>query len=106
MKFKPFYIHSQHQTTSRRSPKKGFTAYISPSSKKRECKVQITFCSNKDQFCKKIGREEVLKAVEITCNPRQVAKILGEAYVYSLYGPQQAALWAEERFFYVYKYMI
>jgi hypothetical protein len=104
MKFKPFYIHEQ--VAAGGTNKRGFTAYIAPGKKKRECHIQISMCSTKDQFCKKTGREEAHKAVVLTCNPRQIAKVLSEAYVFCVYGAAQNADWAEHRYFYVYKYMI
>jgi hypothetical protein len=104
MKFKPFYIHYQNPYIDHHSNTHGFTAYIAPGKKKRECNVQISMCSKKDQFCKKIGREEAHKTVKITCNPRQVAKILGEAKQYST----GLFSWRgnEADYYYVYKYML
>jgi hypothetical protein len=104
MKFKPFYIHYQNPYIDHHHNTRGFTAYIAPGKKKRECNVQISMCSKKDQFCKKIGREEAHKTVKITCNPRQIAKILGEAQQYCLgmggFGDY------EYQYYYVYKYML
>lgn len=64
MSFKPFYIHGQRlpmkkDKSKQRSLPRAFTAYISPSLDNNKANVQVTFCSYKDQFVKKLGREKV-----------------------------------------------
>ncbi len=77
--FKPFYVH---MTTgpghkSGRTPR-GFTALISPSlTDPRTLAVQVSFCSNKDQFSKKQGRSYAAKAEQVTYNKRELPRILG-----------------------------
>lgn len=79
--FKPFYIHinltSQWSKEDlKKLPFRGVTAYISPADDSKECNVQATFCSRKDPFNKKLGREAAMKAESKAINKRRVPAIL------------------------------
>jgi hypothetical protein len=105
-RFKPFFVHKNYQDVTglpakHRSKPRGFTAYIQPADDPRMVKIQVVFCSSKDQFCKATGREEVLKTPTHTMNTRGVAKQLAD------YSSQ--LIWrfsCEEDFEYLFKYMV
>jgi hypothetical protein len=74
MSFKAFYIHENtydtpHNSVTRNRPK-GFTAYISQSPDPQNVLLQTSFCSRKDQFCKKTGRLEAHKSDVVEINKR------------------------------------
>lgn len=107
--FKPFFIHfsrpvTKHDSNMRRSQPRGFTAYITPTDKERTVLVQVAFCASKDEFHKKEGRSQALKADQVEFNPRQLPSILARC-------ANACGLYAEERlsdaeFLYVLKYVL
>ena len=82
--FKPFYIHFNRQRRkddhghARHSPR-GFTAFIEPGDTSREVKVRIAFCSYKDEFNKKVGREQAHAKDAQVINTRDLPKVLAGA---------------------------
>jgi hypothetical protein len=79
--FKPFFIHRQ-RIKPFSGKHNGFTAYISPNAEDaRMCDVQVTYCSRKDQFCKKEGRSFALKAPIKTVNKRDLPTELNRIHI-------------------------
>jgi hypothetical protein len=75
---KVFYIHLNPFNPGPmkvRRPFRGATIMVSPKSD-TEVLMQATFCSKKDPFCKKTGREEAAKAEAETVNMRDVPKMV------------------------------
>ena len=98
--FKPFFVHfnkSKHGDARWMRYPRGFTAYVKSTENPREISVQLIYCSPKDQFCKKTGRELVMKKEPILMNPRSLQKLLELA-------AEQCNSWT--RFEYLYKYMV
>lgn len=81
-RFKPFYIHEHGKYFTKY---RGLTAYISPSDNLRQIYVQAAFCSKKDQFCKRIGREQAQLAKAELINTRQLPRWI-ETQKAALYG--------------------
>lgn len=81
MQFKPFFVHHQvphyalKQPSSRR---RGFTAFVSPGPD-RTINVQVAFCGKKDEFVKKLGREQALSSKSVNINARHLASFLEDA---------------------------
>ena len=105
MPFKPFYIYRNNprrHTDSgavKRMPR-GFTAKIEPSQEKHKVLVSISFCSYKDEFVKKKGREIVDLLPGQLVNARDVAKVLSDA--------QDRCGWSGGEYFFLYvlKFML
>ena len=78
--FKPFIIHYNPHRPGKRPNNhaiRGYTAYIQPATgDSRSCVVSVALCSPKDQFCKKLGRETALGAVQQTINKRDLPRVL------------------------------
>lgn len=72
--FKPFFVHVQtfHRKPYNKHTPVGFTAYVSPNNNPRLCNLQVTFCSPKDQFCKKEGRSQAMQAPVEVVNKRDL----------------------------------
>jgi len=105
MSFKPFYIYRNNPRrhddsgATKRMPR-GFTAKIEPSKEKHKVLVSISFCSYKDEFVKKKGRELVDLLPGQLVNARDVARVLSEA-------SNRAGRWsAEGNLLYVLKFML
>lgn len=83
LSFKPFFVH-EHRVKTRqekaheRQASRGCTTFVEPSGKDRLIKVRTVFCSSSrnDHFCKRKGREEVLKIEPIEINSRELPKYL------------------------------
>ncbi len=88
---KPFYIHHRRETykgdnSFQRHLPKGFTALSSPvpadsavPNAERMALFSVTFCSNKDEFSKKKGREAVQDLIPDLVNKRDVPRLLAQA---------------------------
>jgi len=105
MPFKPFFIHFnrpafKNATSKERHSPRGFTAYISPGTKPREVSVQATFCSHRDEFVKKLGRELAMKAEVAQLNPRDLPKLLAAMTEVCQYTAN------EKMYMYVLKYVV
>lgn len=89
--FKPFYIHHHTQykglNSIDRNKPNGFTVKVEPvEDSPREVKVAVTFCSQKDQFCKAVGRAEVEQHSFTRINIRKLPEYLAEQQQKTLYG--------------------
>ena len=107
MRFKSFFIHKNllatHGHTARKWAKtNGFTAYVSPVENPREVSIQIVQCTGKDEFCKKIGREQAMLAEPLIINKRDVPSVLAESEAYSV-GSKTAY---EGQWLWVLKYLV
>lgn len=79
-RFKPFYIHKQ--TRLKETGKfRGFSAYIEPSEDHRKVLIKITYCSRKDEFCRKKGREALAQMESKEINSRTLPAALDEAWL-------------------------
>jgi hypothetical protein len=81
--FKPFYIHRHSNLRGfnaiERNMPWAFTAKVEPCKESsREVLVAVTFCSQKDQFCKATGRAEVEQQSFTRINTRHLPKYLAE----------------------------
>lgn len=78
--FKSFFVHGNHQPghLPNRAPR-GFTAFIQPTDSPRVVRMNVTFCSPKDEFNKKIGRAEAMKEDgAVLINKRHVPDMLAK----------------------------
>ena len=100
---KPFYVH-RHGRPGKVSSRfaRGFTVYVEENPiNSHEVNVGVAFCSPKDQFCKRIGREYAKSAEIKTINKRKLPKML--AAVATVAGD---ALTSEKNWEYLYKFML
>ncbi len=108
MSFKPFFVHCnllKHGHQNRKwNRTNGFTAYISPVDNPRELSIQITQCTGKDEFCKRIGREQAQLAEPLIINKRDIAQVLGEAYGFANNSPREYEY--EDKYLWVLKYVV
>ena len=76
--FKPFFVHINPFPPGKRSGRgpRGSTIYVSPSKDNRQCQVQATFCSHKDEYNKKTGRAEAMKADIAVINKRDLPRMV------------------------------
>lgn len=108
MSFKPFFVHTNLLKYGHEGRKlyrtNGFTAYIQPHEKNpRELKIQITQCTGKDEFCRKIGREQAQLAETLVINKRDVASVLAEA---DAYAHGWTIMHNESAYMWVFKYVV
>lgn len=81
--FKPFFIHRHNGARGfnaiQRSLPWAFTAKVEPCKEDpRKVLVGVAFCSQKDQFCKAIGRAEAEQQSFNRINIRHLPKYLAE----------------------------
>jgi len=72
--FKPFFVHSKHQPGKlpNRAPR-GFTVFVRPDTLAHgNILVHTTFCSSKDEFNKKIGRDQAQAQQPISISARML----------------------------------
>ena len=105
MSFKPFFVYFnrptyKNATSKERHAPRGFTAYIMPGEQPREVLVQATFCSSRDEFVKKEGRQLALAAEVAKFNPRDLPKLL------SSMAAACAAESYEQDYLYTLKYVV
>lgn len=99
---KPFFVHRHAAPGKRRaSVPRGFTAYVRTAHEPHKVAMQVSFCSAKDQFCKKTGREIALTTKPEIFNAREVPKILA-LLCKACDLPQQQ----EQDWYYIYKFML
>lgn len=84
-RFSPFYVHVnpyppgvQLGSTNAR----GFTAYVTPSQKKREVNLQIAFCVPNDSFCRAAGRMYAELSPKIPVGIYHLSEYLGKAHLW------------------------
>lgn len=82
MTFKSFFVHyNRGPGKLPHSQSRGFTAFVEQvDHSPRQCLVQITFCSPKDQFCKKDGRKNAQMSRVECINKRQLPAVLEHAH--------------------------
>ena len=103
---KPFYIHFQRPVSkdahgALKHKPRGFTALIKENpDDARTVLMQVTFCSTRDQFCKKTGRQEADLAKTEAINKRRVPELLN-ACVGACQGITEP-----NHYDYVWKYML
>jgi hypothetical protein len=76
--FKPFFVHRFREPGKlpNRTPR-AFTAMVSPHpTDSNKLEVRGTFCSPKDQFCRKTGRKFAADATPLTINKRELPHLL------------------------------
>lgn len=102
--FKPFYVHENvgPGKLSGRSPR-GFTLKVSPDpDNTRHVIVQGTWCSNKDEFCKRVGRANADAAEAKSINKRQLPELA--ARMAGVVRPDLA--YGEGYYYYLLKYVV
>lgn len=76
--FKPFFVHRHHRDPNflkRYKRPRGFTLYVQPKlDDYKMCIISGTWCSNADNFCRKIGRDNAIKAEQHVINKRDLPK--------------------------------
>lgn len=102
--FKPFYIHKQ--THVAHGKYKGFSAYIEPAEDQRKVLIKITYCSKKDEFCKRKAREQLARMESKEINSRAIVRELDKAWYTCLDAalPTYGEQWSG--FNYVMRYVI
>lgn len=102
MSFKPFYIHRYHQPgklPNRHT--RGFTAMVSPITEDNsKVRVQAALCSPKDQFCKRLGREQAARNSSMDIPKWQLPRVL--AALKTTTGVEST----ESDFYYTLKYVV
>lgn len=82
--FKPFFVHFNRpvrrtDSSRLRHMPRGFTIKVSPGDEPRTVKVQTSFCSARDEFVKKQGREFAETAPINIINPRDLPRFVMDA---------------------------
>lgn len=105
MSFKPFFVHKFHGTGKMPNRHaRGFTAHIKPSDQLHKVLMSVAWCSPKDQFNKKTGREQSQDSPDNyeLVNKRDVPNLLaGCEQVCALTVDHKPGTW-----YYIYKYML
>ena len=100
--FKPFFVHrhTNRKYNKRDNYPRGFTLYVQPDPNDyKVCVVSGTWCSNADNFCRKTGRDNAIKAEQRTINKRDLPALLDRMmYECALSDPPDS-------FQYIYKYL-
>lgn len=103
--FKSFFVHENRGPGKlpNRFPR-GFTAYIAPNDE-RTVKLSIAFCSPKDQFCKRTGRDTAQATQPVVMNKREVPQALADAFN-KIYGYDSGYGYPESAYLYTLKHMV
>lgn len=102
--FKPFYIHEHRGPgkVSGRSPR-GFTLKVSPDpNNESHVNVQGTWCSHKDQFCKREGHKFADAAELVSLNKRNLPSLVADM-TNTVYNE---TIYTEHNYYYLLKYVI
>lgn len=106
--FKPFFIHynrpviKSYEPCRLRHAPRGFTAFITPDKENdRNAMVQVTFCSERDEFTKKEGRSQAVLAEAVSFNKREVPDVLARCAKSCEYHDM-----TEQDYMYVLKYLV
>lgn len=81
MYFRPFNVHcfnKFYHGKTRKHCARGFTAIISPSDVPRMVNVQLSFCHEKDHFCRKEGARSAAQKPPALINARKLSAYLEE----------------------------
>lgn len=103
--FKPFFVHQYHQSGKmpNRHPR-GFTVFVSPDQHvKGNVLVHTAWCSPKDEFNKKKGREAAMNTWPVSMSPKAVPKHVS-ACMDTTFGTNQPT--DEQDFYYLFKRML
>lgn len=103
--FKPFFVHEHKQPgkMSNRGPR-GFTVFVGPDQHiKGNVLVSTAWCSPKDQFIKRVGREKATNSFPVSMKAHTLPKHVAEC-VTTLFGGDAHV--AEGNFFYLFKRML
>ncbi len=106
--FKPFYVHWHFPPGKmpNRTPR-GFTAFVSPHDD-THVKMQVAFCSPKDEFNKKKGRSYAEQAVVELVPKRRVPMMLSGCV--RVCTPNELPLYGsgnvERDWYYIFKHML
>lgn len=102
--FKSFYVHQHHNNKcdKRDNAPRGFTLSVQQDpNQARNVLVQGAWCSNKDNFSRKIGRDTAGKAEVKSINKRELPKLL--AQMAHVCGFNEVV---DHDFYYVWRYVI
>lgn len=75
--------------------------FVQPSHNPRMIKVQVAMCSPKDNFCKKVGREQALQHEIKEINARDLPKTIADYMAKTTWGRGH-----ETQYTYMLKYVI
>lgn len=113
---KPFYVHKtrvcyKNDPARIKHLPRGFTALIQDDPQnKHHCLFSIVYCSSKDVFSKKKGREFVADVIPTSINKRDVPKQLALAEIHICRWADKASVhdWkaVESDYYYLYMYML
>lgn len=101
--FKPFFVHQYREPGKlpNRSPR-GFTVWVTPDQHiKGNILVNTAWCSPKDEFSKKKGREQAMNSWPISMRPQQLPVHLVNCFSNVWGYPNQ-----EKDFYYLFKRML
>ena len=102
--FKPFFVHEHKQPgkMSNRGPR-GFTVLVGPDQHvKGNVLVSTAWCSPKDQFVKRVGRNQALEAFPSSIKAHKLPEHMVDCYT-ALY-PHH--FMQESSFYYLFKRML
>jgi len=102
--FKPFFVHEHKQPgkMSNRGPR-GFTVFVGPDPHVRgNILVSAAWCSPKDQFVKRLGREQARNAFPVSMKATTLPKYISECFNTLWEGP----CYNEHSFYYLFKRML
>jgi len=102
--FKPFYIHEHRGPgkISGRSPR-GFTLKVAQDpNNESHVNVQGTWCSHKDQFCKREGRKFADAAEIVSINKRNLPALAADM-TNTIFGSVE---YSKHNFYYLLQYVV
>lgn len=104
--FKSFYVHEQNlQRNRNKHNPRGFTVKVSPDpDNSRNCIIQGTWCSGKDQFIKSEGRKYAEAAEKVIINKRDLPNWLARMYEEII--PVDKYPQRERVYYYLLKYVV
>lgn len=84
-----FWIHDFDNLEPKENKYRGFTAEITRTNKRDEnrhqtCEVKVAFCSGKDNFCRRTGREKAAEKQAVTMNVVNLPSYLKQTCIKSL----------------------
>lgn len=104
---KTFFVHHNRKVfktdnSHRRHQPKGMTICVSEHPDPRQVNVQITFCSNKDEYSKRAGRDAAQAAPKEPINKRALPFVVSTA---ANHVEGHALTW-DQQYYYLYKYLM